>query len=236
MKEFDENELQQYNGQDGQPIYIAHGGKVYDVTDSKLWRKGMHMKRHRAGSDLTPDIQAAPHSADVLERYPQVGILKKEEIPERDIPAILAAVLNKWPFLERHPHPMTVHFPIAFMLATSAFTLLYLITGVEGFDTSAFYCLGAGVLFNAVGISTGFYTWWLNYMAKPSRAVKIKQRLSITLLALSIIAFIWRLADPEVLISIGFGSYIYIAIVLSFIPIITVIGWFGASLTFPVDH
>jgi hypothetical protein len=107
---------------------------------------------------------------------------------------------------------------------------------VKAFDTTALHCLGAGVLFNIVGISTGFYTWWLNYMAKPSRAVKIKQRLSITLLTLSIITFVWRLADPEVLTNLGFGSYIYIAIVLSFIPIITVIGWFGASLTFPVEH
>ena len=84
-----------------------------------------------------------------------------------------------------------------------------------------------------VAIATGFYTWWLNYMAKPFLAVKIKQRLSITLLGLSIIAYIWRLADPDVLTAIGFGSYIYIAIVLAFIPLITIIGWFGASLTFP---
>ena len=41
-------------------MYIAQGGKVIDVTASKLWKGGLHMKRHRAGSDLSADIAAAP--------------------------------------------------------------------------------------------------------------------------------------------------------------------------------
>ena len=59
MKEFDEAELNRYNGENGRPIYVAHDGKVYDVTESKLWRNGIHMKRHDAGCDLTTDFQAA---------------------------------------------------------------------------------------------------------------------------------------------------------------------------------
>ena len=77
MKEFDSAELEQFKGENGKPIYIAHAGKVYDVSESKLWRNGVHMKRHAAGRDLSTDIQAAPHEPDVLERFPQVGILKK---------------------------------------------------------------------------------------------------------------------------------------------------------------
>ena len=77
MKEFTPDELAKYNGQSGNPVYIAHDGKVYDVSESKLWRNGLHMKRHHAGQELTTDIQAAPHETDVLERYPQVGVLKK---------------------------------------------------------------------------------------------------------------------------------------------------------------
>jgi predicted heme/steroid binding protein len=45
MKEFDSAELAQYNGENGTPIYIAHADKVYDVSESKLWRNGLHMKR-----------------------------------------------------------------------------------------------------------------------------------------------------------------------------------------------
>ena len=67
IKEFSPEELARFNGQNGKPVYIAHGGKVIDVTASKLWKSGLHMKRHHAGKDLTTDIQAAPHSLEVLE-------------------------------------------------------------------------------------------------------------------------------------------------------------------------
>ncbi|MFO7555034.1 MAG: cytochrome b5 domain-containing protein, partial [Desulfobacterales bacterium] len=67
MKEFDVEELARYNGENGNPVYVAYQGNVYDVSESKLWRTGMHMKRHHAGRDLTADIQSAPHEPDVLE-------------------------------------------------------------------------------------------------------------------------------------------------------------------------
>ena len=62
MKEFDPEELAGYNGENDKPVYIAHQGKVYDVTESRLWKTGLHMRRHHAGMDLTTDLQAAPHA------------------------------------------------------------------------------------------------------------------------------------------------------------------------------
>ena len=237
MQEFDREELEKYNGKDGRPIYIAHKGKVYDVTNSKLWKNGLHMNRHHAGGDLTADIQGAPHESDVLERYPQVGILKEEAVvAEPEIPQFLAWLLEKQPFLRRHPHPMTVHFPIVFAFSTSIFNILYLITGIKSFEITALHSVAAGILFTAVGISTGVYTWWLNYLAKPLRPVKIKIPLTLTLLVTQIIIFIWRLSDPNVLAAIQGASILYLLLVLALIPMITVIGWFGASMTFPVEH
>ena len=67
MKEFDADELAGFNGENGNPTYVAYDGKVYDVSESKLWRKGQHMNRHRSGDDLTSDMQAAPHDFKVLE-------------------------------------------------------------------------------------------------------------------------------------------------------------------------
>ncbi len=238
MQEFDSAELEKYDGKEGRPIYIAYKGKVYDVTNSKLWKNGLHMKRHHAGGDLTADLQGAPHEADVLERYPQIGTLKKEEaaVAEPEMPQLLAWLLEKYPFLRRHPHPMTVHFPIVFTFSTSIFNILYLMTGIKSLEITALHCLAAGILFTAVGISTGVYTWWLNYMAQPMRPVKIKIPLTLTLLVTQIIIFIWRISDPNVLDSIQGASILYLLLVLALIPIITVIGWFGASMTFPVEH
>ena len=75
MKELDSNALAEFNGSNGKPVYIAYQGKVYDVSKSKLWKSGIHQKYHQAGADLTEDIEAAPHEADVLRRFPQVGAL-----------------------------------------------------------------------------------------------------------------------------------------------------------------
>jgi hypothetical protein len=123
------------------------------------------MKRLHAGKDLT-DIQAAPHGLEVLDRYPQVGVLKKDATSERKIPSSLSWLLSRFPMLRRHPHPMVIHFPIVFMIATAGFTILYLLTEYKGFDTTL-SCLGEDSL-PPVAIVTDF-TWWLNYMAKPNR-------------------------------------------------------------------
>ena len=236
MQQFDIAELEKYDGKEGRPIYIAYQGKVYDVSNSKLWKSGLHMKRHHAGGDLTIDIQGAPHAPDVLERYPQIGTLKEEaaDVAELEIPRSLAWLLEKYPFLRRHPHPMTVHFPIVFTFSTSIFNILYLITGIKSLEITALHSLAAGILFTAVAIATGVYTWWLNYMAQPMRAVKIKIPLTLTLLVTLVIIFIWRISDSNVLDSIQGVNILYLLLVLALIPMITVIGWFGASMTFPV--
>jgi predicted heme/steroid binding protein/uncharacterized membrane protein len=235
MKEFDSAELAEYNGENGGPTYIAYKGKVYDVGQSKLWRNGVHMKRHHAGGDLTADIQAAPHEPDVLERCPQAGVLKPAA-EERQLPKALAWLLERAPMLRRHPHPMTVHFPIVFMWSTTGFNLLYLLTGVKSFETTAFHCLEAGILFIFVAVCTGLYTWWLNYMAKILKPVMIKIPLSLTMLATAIIIFSWRVSVPNVMDELQGINIIYLVLVLSLAVMVTIIGWFGASMTFPIER
>jgi predicted heme/steroid binding protein/uncharacterized membrane protein len=236
MKEFDPKEVADCNGENGKPIYIAHDGKVYDVTGSKLWKGGLHMRRHHAGSDLTADIQAAPHGPEVLERYPQVGVLKEEKaLEEVKLPKPIAWLLETNPFFRRHPHPMTVHFPIVFMMACPVFNLLYLMTGVKSFETTALHCLAGGILFSAVAVATGFLTWWYNYMGKMMKQVAIKIPLSFVLLILAVVVFIWRLSVPDVMDNLQGGNIVYLILVLSFFPLVSIIGWYGASLTFPLE-
>jgi predicted heme/steroid binding protein/uncharacterized membrane protein len=238
MKSIDREALSTCDGKDGRPVYIAHRGRVFDVSESKLWRGGLHMKRHHAGGDLTTDLSAAPHGEEMLDRYPQIGVMaeKPAEVEIR-MPAPLARALKVYPFLRRHPHPMTVHFPIVFMFSATVFTLLYLATGVASFETTAFHCLGGGVVFGLVAIGTGWYTWWLNYLSRPVRAVKIKKRLSPVMVLTALVAFIWRCVNPQILSSFdGVHSRIYLVLVLSLFPMVTVIGWFGAQLTFPIEE
>ena len=236
MKEIDSRELSEGNGQEGKPVYIAHQGKVFDVSESKLWKGGLHMKRHHAGKDLTTDIQGAPHGTEVLERYPQVAVLKKGEGAEREMPESLSRLLSRFPMLRRHPHPMTIHFPIVFMFSTTLFNLLYLLTGVRSFELTALNCLGAGILFTPAAMATGYFTWWLNYLAKPVRPVSIKKKASVILLGTEIVVFLWRVTVPDILTAFSLASSIYLLLILSLLPLATVIGWFGAQLTFPIER
>jgi predicted heme/steroid binding protein/uncharacterized membrane protein len=236
MKEFDLEELSKFDGKDGRPVYVAHQGRVIDVSNSKLWKGGLHMKRHHAGKDLTTDIKGAPHGPEMLEQYPQVGVLKKPEAGEREIPKALSWVLTRIPMLRRHPHPMTVHFPIVFMFSTTMFNVLYLVSGIKAFEVTALHCLGAGILFTPVAVVTGLYTWWLNYMAKPLRAVNIKVGVSLLLLSTQVVIFVWRILDPHILDLLGFASAIYFVLVISLFILVTINGWFGASMTFPVEE
>ena len=234
-KEVSPKVLSESDGKEGRPVYVAVGGKVYDVTKSKLWANGVHMGRHHAGRDLTADIQAAPHGPEMLARYPEAGTLMKETAPETGAPVILSRLLARYPALRRHPHPMTVHFPIVFMCSAVMFSLLYLLTGIRGFDITALNCLGAGLIFTPVAIVTGFYTWWLNYSARPLRPVTIKKRLALILLGVNMAAFAWRWMVPDILVSPDIRSLVYLALLFCLFILVAVVGWFGASLTFPLE-
>jgi predicted heme/steroid binding protein/uncharacterized membrane protein len=235
MNVINTDDLKAYNGKEGKPAYIVYEGDVYDVTESRLWKGGTHMLRHHAGADLTSEIQAAPHTPEVLQRYQKVALLSKGAAAQETMPLLGSRLMKRFPFLRRHPHPMTVHFPIVFMFSATIFTLLYLCTGIESFESTGLHCLAAGLLFTPIVMATGYYTWWLNYSARPMKPVIIKQRCSILLLATETITFIWRLSVPDILSPIRPASAAYLVLVCSLFPLVAVVGWFGSTLTFPLE-
>jgi predicted heme/steroid binding protein len=76
LRKITSKELEEYNGKNGKPVYIAFKGKVYDVSESDLWRGGEHMGLHQAGKDITEELELAPHMEEVLERVKLVGTLE----------------------------------------------------------------------------------------------------------------------------------------------------------------
>jgi len=68
-------QLAQCDGKEGRPAYVAYKGKIYDVTGSKLWQGGSHLKKHSAGIDLTDVLKTAPHGEEKLLKMPVVGRL-----------------------------------------------------------------------------------------------------------------------------------------------------------------
>jgi predicted heme/steroid binding protein len=62
------------NGSDKPEIWVALKGVIYDVSTSRLWKKGMHYE-HLAGQDLTDELADAPHTETVFEKFTVVGHL-----------------------------------------------------------------------------------------------------------------------------------------------------------------
>ena len=74
-KEIKRVDLAKYNGQNGNPAYVAVNGKVYDVTDSPAWTGGEH-HGNLAGTDVTDALlNKSPHGEKVLAKLPMVGKL-----------------------------------------------------------------------------------------------------------------------------------------------------------------
>ena len=219
-------ELGKYDGRDGRPAYVACAGKVYDVSGSKLWREGAHQRRHQAGQDLTAALGAAPHAASILTRVPQVGVLAA--VPaEPEPPALIGRLIDL------HPHPMTVHFPIALLVVAAAFAVFYLLLDVVALLGAAYYTLLAGVILALPTALFGILSWRYNYGGRNVRPFNAKLGLSALLLTLGIASVtLWTLY-PAALAEREPVGWVYFALLLAACPPVLLLGMLGGEIVFP---
>jgi arsenite oxidase small subunit len=81
-KDFSLKDLEEFDGKEGRPFYIAFKGKIYDLSESHLWIQGKHMSIHSRDENLAETIKSAPHSEEILERFPILGNLIEERAPQ----------------------------------------------------------------------------------------------------------------------------------------------------------
>jgi len=236
MKVYNADDIARGCGEDGGAILIAVDGKVYDLTGSKRWPKGRHMNRHQAGRDLTPDLRAAPHGPEVLERFSAVG-LYSETPPEA--PSSRRAAVNRWldhhPFWRRHPHPAAAHGPVGIVAPVFLFAFLGLATRSEATEWAAFLCLVLVLLSLPIVMATGYITWWVNYECAHKSTIVWKRRLAWVALVLSAAAVGLRatIADPLEVTSPAVVAYA--AAIVALTVIVLIIGYLGGQLTFPYE-
>jgi predicted heme/steroid binding protein len=72
---YTKSQLALRNGQDKPEIWCAFKGLIYDVSLSKLWRNGKHYE-HWAGQDLTEEMEDAPHTVNVFDKFTVIGKLQ----------------------------------------------------------------------------------------------------------------------------------------------------------------
>lgn len=131
---------------------------------------------------------------------------------------------------KRHPHPMVVHFPLAFLMASSLFVLLYLIFKNPSFETTSFYLLILGAIASPFAMATGLFTWWINYRLKLTLFVKRKIQFSIILLIFEIVLIFWRGVQPQI------SNPIYFVMIILLTPIVSILGYYGGQMTFPNEQ
>ena len=231
----DKNELASNNGKDSKPSYIAVNGKVYNVSESRLWKNGIHMNRHEAGKDLSNDLSIAPHGTEVFNKFTQVATMKKsdEEDALAPVPAWLNKFLKTYPFFKRHPHPMVVHFPMTFFITAPLFlSWYYLVNSIQSLLDAILYMHILSILSLPVAIGTGWLSWKVNYLGKPISNITRKLIFSIIILIFNIIVLITITNDLTILSSPAGIQIIIPIIIFSYLPIVAYIGQQGGDLVY----
>ncbi len=237
MKVYTSDKLAECNGKNGRVTLVAVDGKVYDVSTSKRWGDGNHMKRHSAGGNLSIDINSAPHGREVLERFEVVGVF--DEVLSETPPGTRGKVetwLNKQPFFRRHPHPAIVHVPVGLMVVLPIFEIAGLAFQSARTEWAAFCCLLVAILAIPAAIATGYFTWWINYEARDFPTVRRKRQLAWVSLILGIFVVLLRLAvivDP---LNIQQPYVIaYLVGIFTLAALVGYVGFLGGKLTFPYE-
>ena len=74
--------LAQYNGQDGQPAYVAVDGVVYDLFRNRPWQGGKHFKGLTAGRDLSEFFAKSHHTPATLNKpFKSALTLTQQNLP-----------------------------------------------------------------------------------------------------------------------------------------------------------
>lgn len=237
MIELTREQLKEYNGKNGKPVYICYKNKIYDVSLSPLWAEGNHQDAHSAGMDITAELEAAPHGEEVLERYPLAGELKGEEIKEEKKEASVKEVsflskaaieLNK-----KHPHRMMIHFPIALSMASCGLLFLSLITKFQSFEQASYYVQVMALLSAPFAIITGLLSWKANYYGIMTYIFSRKIFYSMVLAVISLTVAVWRTLDPQIAFSGTPISWVYILIFFLTTPTVILLGYYGGKITVP---
>lgn len=230
VKKFTKEELKKFDGKSGAPIYAAYKNKVYDLTQSPLWKFGIHANTHKAGIDLTDSLLNAPHGEEVFGRYPVVSELGEESTFESIGGKILRVIRTEG--IDRRIHRMTSHFPISLLMTTSLLILLYEYTGNSSFEVAAYYTLSLGVIASLFSVLSGLWGWKISYLGVITKIFKRKIIFSIPLLVIGFVSLILRNLYPDILVEKTLFSWVYFLLVLSLTPIVITLGYYGGKITF----
>lgn len=233
-RSFSPDELKTFDGKEGRRAYIAYKEVVYDVTDSPLWKNGMHMRMHAAGQDLTQMLRKAPHAEEVFDNFPKIGILadsvESETMSPPEVKPDTKESLRQWN-KKFHPHPMSVHFPIALHYFSAFFNLVFLIFPSYEYEFAVYSSFFGATVMGLFALGAGVFSWWVKYNFERSNAFMIKLSGAVTTLILGIVPIALRMENPLVAYSKGIDGIVYHSIIFVTALIVTIVAYYGGKIT-----
>jgi len=228
MKKFTKDELVGYSGEQDEKSYIAYKNKVYDVSESRKWKDGIHMQVHHAGMDLTEAIENAPHGPEMLTDFPVVGEVMGTELNSSRLKRYLSFLSDL------HLHSVFCHFTVSSFVLSPIFLLVYLfLPEWRLFENLSFYMLVVGAVFLPSSVFTGLFDWWNKYLLDMTKIFKKKLIFGMLLLFSAIGCVIWRIAEVNLVLDKQPYYPVYIGINLSLLIYAVILGWIGGKLVFP---
>lgn len=225
------DELKKYDGQNGARAYVAYKNTVYDVTDSPFWKNGDHQGMHSAGVDLTSALSNAPHGDEVFQNFPKVTILEGQSLDE-SIPSKNSSKLNLVSLYKKfHPHPMSVHFPIALHIFAVGLDILFLISPKETYAVAVFYSFFVATIMGLVAMLTGIVSWSINYNFSTNRVFVIKFIVAIITLVLGLLGIGIYIENPHSIYEHSVYGILYHSIILLTGLAVIVLAYYGGKIT-----
>lgn len=88
--------------------------------------------------------------------------------------------------------------------------------------------LALGFLSSPFAGLSGIFSWKVTYEGKMTKVFVRKIIFTVVLTAVITACFVWRTLNPDVLVTTGL-NYIYLMLVLSLVPIVTILGYDGGK-------
>jgi len=226
MKKFNQDELILHHGEDVDKSYVAYDGKVYDLSGSKKWKNGTHMRVHHAGAELTEAMLNAPHGPELLEDFEVVGQYeaKKSSAWKKFI----------YKILDFNPHSISTHFSVSFLSMSPVFLLAYLfLPSIDVLEKLSFYFVFIGFFFAPVSILLGLFSWWYKYSRDLTGVFRWKIKYSVLLFITSAICVEWRFHSPLLITSKQNFFQLYLLLNFSIFVYTLLLGRIGGKIVFP---
>lgn len=130
-----------------------------------------------------------------------------------------------------HPHPMTVHFPIALHYFSGFADFLFLLHPSGGYETAVFLSFLIATVMGLVALISGVLSWWVNYSLVRSKVFMIKLYGALFTLLVGFVPIIQRLLDPMVAYDRGAGGMLYHGVIFLTVISVSIVGYYGGKIT-----